>query len=338
MRFHRLEWREIDWDKLDAHPERTLFQTRKWLEFVAATQGAEPVVAVLREGCRELGFFTGLFVRKLGIRMLGSPLPGWTSFYMGFNLEPGVSRLDALQALGKFAFHDLRCVHLEIIDRRVGMEEATEPGYRIREADGFEVDLTPTEDDLLANMTSACRRAIRKSIKSGVTIEQVTDLEDARSFVEDYYPQLLDVFAKQSLVPIYPRQRVEQLVEHIFPTGHLLLTRALAPDGSCIATGIFPAFNDTMFFWGGASWRSGQHLRPNEAIQWHAMKFWKARGITRYDMWGKVDYKQKYGGKPIAVPWIRMSRFSMLEPMRNTVIAGSRARQSLVGRLPRRLL
>ena len=47
------------------------------------------------------------------------------------------------------------------------------------------------------------------------------------------------------------------------------------------------------------------------------MRYWKARGMTRYDMCGGGGYKAKYGGQPIAVPWVRKSRFEFLAKQRD---------------------
>ena len=82
----RLDAREIDWEKLDALDDRNVFQTREWLDFVEATQGAEPVVAEMREAGRTVGFFTGLVVSRFVIRIIGSPFQGWATGYQGFNL------------------------------------------------------------------------------------------------------------------------------------------------------------------------------------------------------------------------------------------------------------
>jgi len=66
---------------------------------------------------RPEGRFSEMMIKKLGLRILGSPFPGWMTSYMGFNLAPDISRMDALLALGEFAFGDLRCSHIEIRDR-----------------------------------------------------------------------------------------------------------------------------------------------------------------------------------------------------------------------------
>ena len=46
--FEPIPWSKVDCDRIDGCADRSLFQTRAWLEFLAEMQGAEPVVAVLR--------------------------------------------------------------------------------------------------------------------------------------------------------------------------------------------------------------------------------------------------------------------------------------------------
>jgi hypothetical protein len=335
-RFERIQWDEVDWPRLDGYQDRTLFQTRAWVEFLAEIQGGEPVVAVLDDGGERLGFFTGLVVRRLGLRFLGSPLPGWTTPYMGFNLLPGVPRRVAATALSDFADKGLGCVHLELRDRWLTDEDVTGLGFARRRDVGyddrtFEIDLRRSEDAVFAGMSSACRRAIRKAEKSGVAIEEVVDA----AFAADFYDQLREVFVRQGLVPTYGLDRVQALIRHLQPAGMLLLLRARDAEGRCIATGIFPAFGEMMFFWGGASYRAHQHNRPNEALHWHAIRYWKARGATRYDLGGFMDYKEKYGGVEVAIPGFRRSRHSWIALARTAAPTGMRAKQALMGHASR---
>lgn len=302
-----------DWTGL--HPEfkdQTIFQTPEWLSFVAETQHGSPVLAVLRQGSRIVGYFSGLIVNKFGLRILGSPMPGWTTSYMGLSLFPEVSRCLAIRDLIQFAFDEWGCVHVELMDRHLSVEDAVRMGYAYRRFSGFEIDLTLSIGTLFDNMTSACRRCIRRATKTGVIIEEASD----PSFAADFYSQLQEVFRKRLLVPPYGVDRVKALIAHLFHTGQLLLLRARDPFGRCIATGIFPAKNDAMYFWGGASRRDSLGFRPNEALQWYAMRYWKARGIRRYDMGGGGEYKRKFGGYDIAVPWIRRSKYPGLAVLR----------------------
>jgi CelD/BcsL family acetyltransferase involved in cellulose biosynthesis len=313
VKLERLAPDAVDWHELDALPDRVVFQTREWIEFVARTQGAEPVLAAVVERGRTIGYFTGLIVTRYGLRLLGSPFPGWTTSSMGFNLPEDASRPDAARALVDFAFGPLRCVHLELKDRRLREPDLAGLGFASSRTVTFEVDLSPAEDAIFANMTSACRRAIRKSEKEGVLIEEATGTD----FADEYYAQLEDVFAKQSLRPMYGASRVRELIRCLEPTGRLLLLRARAPDGTSIATGIFPAMNGVAYFWGGASWRAHQGLRPNEALFWYAMRAWRERGMQVLDMGGGGEYKRKYGPSETSVPFFRKSRFGALMVLRD---------------------
>ena len=314
-------------------PDRTVFQTREWLQFVHATQKATPVVAAVRDGNDTVGYFTGLVVRKFGIKVLGSPFPGWTTSYMGFNLRPGVSRREALAALPEFAFGRLGCMHFEFMDRQCTTEDYRALGWEYRMIGTFEVDLTADEKVIFHRMSQkSCRWAVGKAAKSGVVIAEAP----AEGFAEDYHAMLLDVFAKQGLVPTYDLERVRQLIRHVHPTGRLLLLRARSPDGTSIATGIFPALGTTMTFWGGASWRQYQKLQPNEAVIWHAMRYWKERGIEIFDMCGGGEYKRKYGGRRIVIPWARLSRFRIFSRARRAAAKAFWYRWKLIGYLRNR--
>jgi hypothetical protein len=155
------------------------------------------------------------------------------------------------------------------------------------------------------------------------------------AFADDYHDQLRDVFLKQRLVPPYSAAHVRALCRHLLPTGRLLLLRARNSDGTCIATGIYPAMASTAYFWGNASYRRHQLLRPNESLHWYAMRYWKARGVRYYDWMGagrqQDVYKAKYGGRPIAVPWFYKSRFRALEHLRAHARRVRRFRQGVGG-------
>jgi hypothetical protein len=329
LKLNRLELAGVDWTALDQFADRTVFQTREWLDFVAETQNASPVVAEVLDGSSRVGYFAGLVIRRMGIRVLGSSFPGWTTPYIGFNLVPGISRKEALKALEAFAFRELHCLHLEVSDRGFIPEDGKQLGFALDAYSSYETDLTKSEEALFAEMTSACRRCIRKAEKSGVQIEEARD--DA--FAAEFYEQLKDVFAKQTLVPTYDLARVQSLVRHLAPTGHLLLLRARDPEGRSIGTGIYPGMNKVAQFWGNASFRHSQHLRPNESLHWYAMRYWKRQGVAVFDWGGGGEYKEKYGGKPISVPWFRKPRYAFLGTMRREAKRMFELKQRLMGRL-----
>jgi Acetyltransferase (GNAT) domain len=310
---HRPPLDDVDWNALDAFGDRGFTQRRHWLEFVASFTGGELVVAELHRAGELVGYFNGILFRRCGIPILGSPFRGWTTPYMGCNLAPGTSRIEALASVERFAFRELGCLHLEVTDRHFTPEDAGARGYAHRPVRTLITDLTECEDRLLANMTSACRRAIRKAEKSGVIVEPATP----DGFAEEYHAQLQDVFAKQDLRPTYSSARVHKLIEHVHPSGDLLLARVRDADGRSIATGIFPGFGSFSFFWGNGSLRAHQILRPNEALHWFAMRYWKQRGMHWHDWGGANAYKAKYGVVPFATVALRKSRYAALQYARD---------------------
>jgi len=332
MKAKIIDPKAVDWARLDAFADRTVFQTKAWLHFVHESQRARIVICELSDGGETVGYFSGLVFSRFGIRILGSSFPGWTTPYMGFNLVPGASRKAALSAIERTAWDALKCLHMEVSDPFFSVEDGSESGFSCEFYASYRTDLTQTEEKLFNNMDSACRRCVRKAEKSGVTIEEAHDLE----FADEYYEQLKDVFAKQGLVPTYGVERVRAIVRNLEPTGRILLVRARDAHGKCIASGIFPGFNKIAEFWGNASFRSSQALRPNEAIHWYAMRFWKQHGVEVYDWGGEGTYKEKYGCVKHSVPWFTKSRFRFISTLRGQAKAMFEKKQRFQGWLQSR--
>jgi Acetyltransferase (GNAT) domain len=313
MKCEIVDFETADHDALDKYADRTVFQTAGWVRFVGEAQNATPVLAELKERGKVVGYFTGLTTERFGVRVLGSSFPGWTTPYMGFNLWPGVPRGAALAAVEQMAWSDLKCLHMEVSDPLFAVEDGQALGFNCESYASYRTDLTRSENEIFQSMDSACRRCIRKAEKSGVTIEQAHD----SGFADEYYDQLKQVFSKQGLVPTYGIDRVRSLIKHVVPSGNLLLLRARDSEGKCIATGIFPGFNQIAEFWGNASLRSSRILRPNEAIHWYAMRYWKKRGAAIYDWGGEASYKEKYGCVPYRVAWFTKSRYPFVSRLRD---------------------
>lgn len=313
LKVEQINWEPAHWrSEWERFEDRTVFQSPEWMKFLAETQGGRPVLLGLSDAGTLVGYFSGLLVRYCGLKILGSPLPGWTTAYMGFNLQPHIHRAEAAIAVERFAFRELGCVHFEMMDRHLDPSPLDQVGWQKRMFCGYEIDLSSEEAMLFGNMDGACRRCIRKAQRCGVTVETAHD----DHFCNDYYNQLMEVFARQRLAPTYRRLRVRALVRNLLPAGLVLLLRARDAEGRCIATGIFPIMHDRMYFWGGASRRQYQILRPNELLMWTAMLYAKSWKIRWFDMGGAGDYKRKYGGREIAVPWLRRSRYPVLESAR----------------------
>jgi hypothetical protein len=233
---------------------------------------------------------------------------------MGFTLDPGVDRAEATRALMRFAFRRLGCLHVELMDRHTEFEELGGLRARVVGSAAFELDLSQSEEELLAGMRSACRRAIRKGEREGVLVEEAHGVE----FADEYYAQLLGVYERQGMRPPYGVDLVREMIRCVEPSGNLLMLRAVAPDGERIATALFPAREEFAYFWGGASLASHRILRPNEAIFWHAIRRFRTQGVELFDFGGGGgDFKRKFGGPERRIPYLRRSRVPGLMTLRN---------------------
>lgn len=308
MKIERQPIETVLWESMDGYEDRVFSQRRAWLQFIAETQGGEIVITHIQDEGKTVGYFTGILFKKFGFKIMGSPFPGWTTPYLGFNLLPNVSRKKAVAALIPFIFKELGCIHLELANPYLCLEDVQEFEFKSHIKYTYVSDLSLTEDALFAQMQSACRRCIRKAEKNGIHIEEASPI----GFAEEYFRHLTDVFAKQNLKPTYGQERIEQLVKHLHPTGDLLLLRAWDAEGRSIATGIYPGFNKLSYFFGNASLRQFQQARPNEIMHWYAMRYWKNRGVENHYWGGGGTYKEKYGGSQIPTTSFSLSKYKTI--------------------------
>ncbi len=205
----RIPYDPVAWDAIAAsHEDAEVYHTAAWLEFLAATQGAEPVVAVVSADGRPVGYFVGAVVRRFGVRILGSPLRGWGTECMGFLLDDGFDRRAAADALIPFAFHDLRCLHVELSDRKLSSEQMEGSQYGVELGSTYLIDLTQSEDVLLRVMQPKTRQKIRKALRGQLRVEDTTD----PAFADEFHAYLTETFARQGIGPTYGVERVRQLI------------------------------------------------------------------------------------------------------------------------------
>lgn len=319
LTFRKLPPDEVPWDTLDRYPDRIIFQTRPWLQFIAACQQATPVVIEIREDQDVAGYLTLMLTKKMALKILGSPFHGWTTGYLGFNLWPGQSRSRMLQALPAFLYEEFGYHYFQFCDYFLQNDDPIPPGYTVEHYQNFEIDLSGSEEQLFSRVNNDCRRRVRKAEKEGVVFEEAA----VDGFADEYFAQLTDVFEKHRLVPTYGVERVRTLLHYLHPTGNLLLVRARNPQGQSLATGIYSAFNGIAFAWGFASWRQYQHeFTPNEGLIWYAMKCLKRRGCTWLDLGGWAPYKAKYGTKLVMRPYLMLSRPEFIVPCKNLALSG----------------
>ena len=306
-----------------------MFHSPEWLDYLERYRGVSPIVAEVLEASAVVGHFVGAVSRELGLRVLGSPRSGWGTNKMGFLLQPEVSRIRAAEALLEFAYGDLGCVHVELWDRHLRVDDAKSLPYVLTTRETSEIDLSRSEQEILAEMQSRTRTYVRRASRVGLRIEEVSGVD----FADEYYHQLVDVFESSSLVPTYGVDRVRDLIESVGPSGQLLMLRVRDGDDDPIASLITVGRNQRSFLWGLAWHRAAAKLHPVEPLQWEAMRRWRERGAGSYDLDGPGLGKAKFGGEPRIEAHLHHSRYAVLDVGRSAVRTLFYSRQRFMGRV-----
>ncbi len=142
------------------------------------------------------------------------------------------------------------------------------------------VNLTRDLDTILARMKPKWRYNIRLAQRKGITVRKgmAADLETFYALLRT--TGLRDRFAIHSFD--YYSAVFDLLGEH----ACLLIAEY---EGEPLAAIFITAFGGESIYLYGASSNAHRDRMPNHALHWEAMQWAKARGCTRYDLWGIPD-------------------------------------------------
>ena len=300
-----------DWEMIESHSDAMVCHSRAWFLFLAATQKIEPVFLRIHHEDSE-SIFCGGIVRKFGLKILGSPFPGWSTSYMG--CLGTIDRITALTAIRDYAFRHLGVVQFECLDAQNDLARVRIAGWNHRIFQNFLLDLTKSEAELQSALARDAKYSLSKGKERGVRIS--LDPPD-NEFAGKYEEQMIDVFARQGLRPPYGHDRIAKLLEHLRPGTSILTGWAQNEAGEVIATNISVGNRNRAYLWGAALDRQFIKLRPTEILQWEMISEWKRRGTLSFDFGGAGEYKRKYGGDRIETPFVRFSKYPVLESLRN---------------------
>ncbi len=193
-----------------------------------------------------------------------------------------------LGELARIAKHD-RSIFIKIdpdlaaADRSILLDRGWRPSHeQIQFRNTVLIDLTPSEEQLLATMKPKTRYNIRLARKKGMVIREgtLTDLE-----------LLYSMYAETS-------QRdgflIRPLDYYRDAWGSFIQSGSAQPliaevDGQAVAGLILFHFADRAWYMYGMSRNVHRDLMPNHLLQWQAMQWAKSRGCSVYDLWGAPD-------------------------------------------------
>ncbi|HLY31013.1 MAG TPA: peptidoglycan bridge formation glycyltransferase FemA/FemB family protein [Ktedonobacterales bacterium] len=138
------------------------------------------------------------------------------------------------------------------------------------------VDLTPSDDRLLAAFNSQVRYNIRHATKKGVVVSE-GGVEAVQPFWE-----LLKATADRKGFPERDLNYFIQLAESLGERARVFLAHY---NGALVYGALIVVFGQTAYYLYGAS-GGDRSVKPSELGQYQAMLWAKQQGATRYDMWG----------------------------------------------------
>lgn len=291
----RPEEREA-YDQAVNHP----LQTWEWGDFRRTTG-----VSVARLGVFEKG------VLQKGLQVTFHPIPvfGKNVGYFPKGDMPDDNQIAALKELAKE--HNALFIKMEPnIAQKVGTpsahahihkfltESGAEPGRPLFTKYSFILDLTPSEEKLFENLKSKTRYNVNLAAKKGVQIFENSTEEG----VEQYLEILKETTNRQGFYA-HNETYFKNMFNNLKDTGMMRVFNAVY-QGKILVSWIIFMHNGVLYYPYGASRREHRDVMASNLMMWEMIKFGKAQGCTKFDMWGSL------GPEPNKKdPWYGFHRF-----------------------------
>ena len=288
----------------ECKPKQTVFQTASWLKFLVLDQHIESVILELLQKGVIKGIFVGGIVKKLGLKILGSPFEGWMTCDMGFVvLNEEFDYKKAILAIRDYAFKNLKCCFVQISDKNIPDDIAIKHVKKEYSTE-LTLDISKAEEDILAEFKKSTKKKLRQFGRKGACIQET---KFDKKFVNEFYEEVKDVFRKQNLKPPYSKEKLLHMSkclnkDLVYPL------EVVDPHGKVIATTITLGKNDWAYTLLTASYREYQKYLPNETLRWETIKHWKSKGCTHCDFCGYREYKLKFSPNVVKMPVLIMER------------------------------
>ena len=144
------------------------------------------------------------------------------------------------------------------------------------------IDITPSEDEILASFRSKTRYNIRLSARKEITVREATK-DDLPAF-----NQLMQVTGTRNDFGVHEPGYYQACYELFSERGDAVILLAEFEGRPLAAVLLLKCGNQCVYLAGGSS-NEERNRMPSYAVQWAAIQWAKAQGCTFYDMWGLPD-------------------------------------------------
>lgn len=150
-----------------------------------------------------------------------------------------------------------------------------------------QLDLTKSEEELLADMRKTTRHEIKKALELGIKIRSSGDPKD----IDDFYKLQKQTALRQGFVEFNKRFLKSQF--EVFAKDNQVLLYTAFYGKKKLAQAFVIFYGDEADYHYGASSLEGRNYPGAYLIQWEAIKEAKKRGMKRYNFWGVAPEGEK---------------------------------------------
>jgi lipid II:glycine glycyltransferase (peptidoglycan interpeptide bridge formation enzyme) len=150
-----------------------------------------------------------------------------------------------------------------------------------------QLDISKSEEELLAQMRKATRYEIRKAISLGITVTTTDD----HSAIKKFYDLEILTSKRQGFVPFSYKFLSDQF--DAFAQAKKVLLYSAEFENKLLAQAFIIFYGQEAAYHYGASTEDGRRYPGAYLIQWEAIKEAKKRGMSRYNFWGVAPEDQK---------------------------------------------
>jgi len=162
------------------------------------------------------------------------------------------------------------------------------------------IDLTETEEKLMANFHPKTRYNIRLAQRKGVKV-----VEDNSEKTFKKYWQLMKETTKRQRFFAHNKTYHQKMWQTMQPAGIAHLLKATYHN-EVLTTWILFVFNQILYYPYGASSRQHRNVMASNLMMWEAIRFGKKEGCQTFDLWGTPGPNPKPND-----PWYGFHRFKM---------------------------
>lgn len=160
------------------------------------------------------------------------------------------------------------------------------------------LDLSLSEEQILAQMHPKTRYNLRLSERKGVKVEMVEDMK----YFEDYWKLMSETTIRQGFFA-HTKRYHQLMFETLSKSGMArMLTAKL--DGKVLVCWVIFLQNDTLYYPYGASTRDDKNVFASNLVMWEAIRWGKKMGAVKFDMWGSLGFEPD-----VSDPWYGFHRF-----------------------------